>query len=113
MSSSSRPETFARDHIPHDDSALAAFASFAASDTGAAIRLAAINWIEQAIVDDQRRLKGNAAAALAELAQVLLAHHGQELIADARARQALNSVIGRMVRDQAPYALRDRARGLH
>jgi len=108
-------ETFARDHIPHDDSALAAFASFAASDTGAAIRLAAIDWIEQAIVDDQRRLKGNAAAALAELAQVLLAHHGQELIADARARQALNSVIGRMVRDQAPYALtlQDRARGLH
>jgi len=108
-------ETFARDHIPHDDSALAAFASFAAADTGAAIRLAAIDWIEQAIVDDQRRLKGNAAAALAELAQVLLAHHGQELIADARARQALNSVIGRMVRDQAPYALtlQDRARGLH
>ena len=108
-------ETFARDHIPHDDSALAAFASFAASHAGAAIRLAAIDWIEQAVVKDEGRLKGNAAAALAELAQVLLAHHGQELIANSRARQGLNNVIGRMVRDQAPYALtlQDRARGLH
>lgn len=108
-------ETFAHDHIPHDDSALAAFASFAASDAGVAMRIAAIGWIEQAVIKDEGRLKGNAAAALAELAQVLLAHHSQELIADARARQALNIVIGRMVRDQAPYALtlQDRARGLH
>jgi hypothetical protein len=107
-------EAYASEHIPHDDSALASFASFFASTAGTSIRLEAIRWIEKALTKDQSKLRGNAGAALAELAQVLLADHRTELVANRESRQALTNVIGRMVRDQAPYALalQDRARSL-
>lgn len=107
-------EAFARDHLPHDEAALAAFAEFAASAAGVAIRLDAIQLIEGAISEDTSRVKGNAASALAELAQALLADHSTGLITNPDARRALNNVIGRMVRDQVPYALtlQDRARAV-
>lgn len=107
-------EAFARDQISHDDWALAAFADFVASSAGVAIRLDAIVWIERVLADDSAKVKGRAAAALAELAQILLAEHGDALIASTAARRALNNVIGRLVRDQANYALtlQDRARAL-
>jgi hypothetical protein len=107
-------EAFAADHIAHDDSALASFADFFASTAGARLRLDAIGWIQKALSEDESKLRGNAATAVADLAQALLADHSAELLADREARQALNNVIGRLVRDQAPYALvlQDRARAL-
>jgi len=107
-------EAFARNHIPYDDGTLASFASFIASGAGVELRLDAIQWIEKAISEDPAALKKNAGSALADLTRVLLAEHGAALVADRAARHALNNVIGRMVRDQAPYALalQDRARTL-
>lgn len=94
--------------------ALASFANFFASTAGSSLRLEAIRWIEKALDEDQPKLRGNAGSALADLAQALLAEHGAKLVINRASRQALNNVIGRMVRDQAPYALtlQDRARTL-
>jgi hypothetical protein len=91
-----------------------ALVDFAAAAAGAAIRLNAIRWIDDAIGADGSHLKDRAAGALAELAQVLLSTHAGELISTPDARRALNNVIGRMVRDQAPYVptLQDCARAL-
>lgn len=107
-------EAFAKEHLPHDDRTLASFASFFASTAGAELRLEAIQWIEAVIAEKQSKLSGDAGAALGELTQILLADHSAALIANREARRALNTVIGRMVRDQAPYALalQDRARAL-
>ncbi|SIN67211.1 hypothetical protein SAMN02745824_1704 [Parasphingorhabdus marina DSM 22363] len=107
-------EAFASSHIAHDDSALASFANFFASTAGSSLRIDAIRWIKKALDEDQSKLRGNAGSALAELAQALLAEHSVELIANRDSRQALNNIIGRMVRDQVPYALtlQDRARAL-
>jgi len=107
-------EAFAKNHIGGDGSTLANFANFFASEAGAALRIAAIQWIETLLAETTTRLKKNAGSALAELAQALLEHHAGELLADRAARDALNNVIARMVRDQAPYALalQDRARTL-
>jgi hypothetical protein len=107
-------ESFAGEHIAHDDSTLASFAYFVASDAGEPLRLPAIQWIETAIAQEERRLRDNASGALAELANALLTRHGAELVSDRATLIALNNVIGRMVRDQAPLALalQDRARAL-
>ena len=107
-------EAFAASHIAHDDSALASFANFFASIAGSSLMLDAIRWIGKALDEDQSTLRGRVGSALADLVQVLLAEHGAELVADRESRQALNNVIARMVRDQAPYALtlEDRARAL-
>lgn len=107
-------ETFAANHIAHDDSVLSAFASFFAATAGASLRLEAICWIEAALTKDDSTLRGNAGSALADLARVMLAEHSAELVANRASREALINVIGRMVRDQAPYALalQDRARAL-
>jgi hypothetical protein len=107
-------EAFAAKHIAHDDSTLAWFANFFASAAGASLRLEAIQWIEKSLAEDESKLRGSAGAALADLAQALLANHSAELLANRQSLQALNNVIGRMVRDQVPYAftLQDRARAL-
>lgn len=105
-------QTFAANHIAHDDSTLAAFATFFASAAGAELRLQAIRWIEVALAEEGSGLRSDGGGALADLAQVLLTEHSAELVADRVSLQALNNVIGRMVRDQIPYALalQDRAR---
>lgn len=107
-------ERFAADHIAHDDSTLSAFAHFLAEPAGASLRLDAIRWIEAALIKDDSKLRNNEGSALASLARILLAEHSAELVADRPTRDALINVIGRMVRDQAPYALtlQDRARAL-
>lgn len=107
-------KAFAAEHIALDDSALAAFAYFLASDPGEPLRLQGILWLDTAIAKDDRELRSNASGALAELANILLTRHDAALVADRPARQALINVIGRMVRDQAPLALalQDRARAL-
>ena len=107
-------EAFAKRHLAHDNRTLASFASFFAATAGAALRLEAIQWLDAAIAEDQKKLDGDAGSALGDLARVLLAEHATELVANRHARQALNNVIGRMVRDQAPYALalQDRAKAL-
>lgn len=107
-------EAFAAENIAHDDSALAAFANFFASSAGSSLRFEAIRWLEAALNKDDSKLKSNAGSTLAELARAMLAEHSAELVADRASRQALINVIGRLVRDQAPYALalQDRARAL-
>ena len=106
--------TFAAEHIAHDDSSLAAFAYFLASDAGVLLRLRAIQWIETAIAQDDKTLSDKASGALAELTNILMSRHATELVADRPALQALIKVVGRMVRDQAPLALtlQDRVRAL-
>lgn len=107
-------ERFAAEHIARDDSTLSAFAHFLAKPAGASLRLDAIRWIEAALIKDDTKLRNNEGSALASLARILLAEHSVELVADRPTREALINVIGRMVRDQAPYALtlQDRARAL-
>lgn len=107
-------EAFAAEHIAHDDGELASFSSFFAETAGAELRMKAIGWIENALDQRAAKLPSNTGSALADLARTLLAEHASELIADRGALQALNNVIGRLVRDQTPYALvlQDRARAL-
>ena len=107
-------EAFAAEHLANDDSTLAAFARFIASKAGSGLRLNAVAWIDAAIGRSDSPLRRNAGSDLAELARTMLAEHRAELVGDGRARDALISVIGRMVRDQVPYALalQDRVRGL-
>ncbi len=109
-----RFEEFAAGHLAHDHDTLAHFARFLASAAGRDLRMSAIGWIEAALRKDDDRLRDGAASALADLARVLLAEHGSELIDRIAVRQSLISVIGRMVREQVPYALalQDRAKGL-
>lgn len=96
------------------EATLASFASFFASTAGAALRLEAIQWVEAVIAKGESKLSAEAGAALGELAQILLADHSADLMFIREARQALNAVVGRIVRDQAPYALalQDRAKAL-
>jgi len=105
---------FASEHIAHDHSTLAAFAYFIASTAGASLRMQAIEWIDQALGEDEGSLRSEASSALAELANVMLTEHDAALVAERSARKALLNVIGRLVRDQSPLALalQDRARSL-
>lgn len=107
-------EKFAADRVAHDNDTLAHLARFLASAAGRDLRLSAIGWIETALGEDDSRLRDSAPSALAELVRVLLEEHGAELIEHSAARQSLINVIGRMVREQMPYALvlQDRAKVL-
>ena len=107
-------ETFAAEHLKHDDHELAAFASFFAEAVGATLRMRAAIWIDECISQSDAKLSENAGNALAELVTSLLESHSKELMQNESSREAMNNIVKRLVRDQLPYSLtlQDRARSL-
>ena len=101
---------WAKGEMPKDEDDIGNFAHFLTTEAGRDLRLEGVLWLAQALASTERFGRTSIGNNIAEVIDVVLAHHASEVLARIDVRNAMIEIVARLVRAQVGTAMGLQAR---